>query len=240
MTDIKTKLRELAENRGVSLSNISEKIGCRSGYVSDKLGKRGSPSFEDVCKICNVLNTTPNELIGIRSSITLKSDQSENNEKLRDIEKKIGLIAENAIRELPPTIDQIMHWWWCQRGELGNFDALAHHVTLFHPPEENLSRPLPHFIGRKSITSKVLNAKSSNELSQVLSRLNSELLKEIAISHKETKTRGQPIATIQNIQLDIPEIGQRNYTYTRVNLPVHDTAGNNYVMTYCRPLGGEA
>jgi len=79
MTDLKktigANIRRIREERGMSQRLLSEKIHKEQGTLSGYESGRREPDAATIDKICNILNTTPNELYG-HSSFTPVSEEA--------------------------------------------------------------------------------------------------------------------------------------------------------------------
>lgn len=59
---MKTRIKELCREKGVTISSIAEQIGTTQTSLSRALGDNGNPTFETLEKIANALNVEVTEL----------------------------------------------------------------------------------------------------------------------------------------------------------------------------------
>jgi transcriptional regulator with XRE-family HTH domain len=60
---MKLRLAEVRKRRKVSQLQLSKKAGISRSYVSEMETGKYNPSLPMLCKICKILNCTPNDLI---------------------------------------------------------------------------------------------------------------------------------------------------------------------------------
>lgn len=59
---MKTRIKELCREKGVTISSIAEQIGTTQTSLSRALGDNGNPTLETLEKIANALNVEVTEL----------------------------------------------------------------------------------------------------------------------------------------------------------------------------------
>lgn len=64
MQTIGEKVKHLRNKNNLSNNKLSQLSGVARGYLHElEVGKYNNPTIEVVCKLCVVLNVTPNDLI---------------------------------------------------------------------------------------------------------------------------------------------------------------------------------
>jgi len=60
---MKLKLRELRRQKRMSQQKLSMKSGVAKGYISQIEKGQYKPTIDIICKLCNALGCTPNDLL---------------------------------------------------------------------------------------------------------------------------------------------------------------------------------
>lgn len=69
MNPIIKNTRTILENRGLKQKAFAEKAGYSEQQFSRKMADRSPITWEDILKIANALEVTPNELFGITKEV---------------------------------------------------------------------------------------------------------------------------------------------------------------------------
>lgn len=65
MQIVKTRLKEWRERRGLSLRKLGELSGVHFVSLAKLEADQGDPKLSTLLKLCDALNITPNQLLGV-------------------------------------------------------------------------------------------------------------------------------------------------------------------------------
>lgn len=101
MINMKTRIKELCRERGMTISSIAEQIGTTQTSLSRALGNNGNPTLETLEKIANALDVDVPELFtsssdGIIGVIRIK-DTNYNINSVSDLSRLLDGIERGEI-----------------------------------------------------------------------------------------------------------------------------------------------
>jgi hypothetical protein len=241
MPDFHQRLKELIKQSEYDYKSLSLKIGQGERYISNMLASKSDPGFSSVVKICSALGLTPNQITGLDDQITLAGGELDNGLVNAHAERILTAVTREAHRKLAtrgaqPLLDDVLTWWHQQGGMLSNFDELANHVDLYRAPTPESTIPEPYKMGGQSLATRSFGVNSAEHLRYLFSTFDPDLIESVRLAHVEA-TKGQPHISIQAIDVTLPGHSfPLRFTYKRLLLPVHDAAGNSYVLNYSQAI----
>ena len=77
MSDLGERLRQMRQNRGLTVRAFAERIGKTSGYISRIEGRGELPSPQFLCEIADVYQIDPKELLDLWKRVQIKRKSCE-------------------------------------------------------------------------------------------------------------------------------------------------------------------
>ncbi len=226
---------------GMSRRKLSLSIGQGQSYIANLLANRSDPGFETILNICKVLNTNPNDLAGINTSVSLTSSNMDPNDVDQIAEKIYSKLAQDSwIAQRPrhqrPRVDEIIEWWDSQNGLLQNFDQISESVDLFNPPESDAHIVSPYRMGRESLASRAFGIDGTDNLRRILEGFDPDFNEKMVLSHRRSD-RGEIVHTVEDIDVSVADKGRVQVKYQRLLLKVHDMSGREFILNFAQPFG---
>ena len=241
MSDFHERLKRLIQASDYDFKSLSLLIGQGERYISNLLTSKSDPGFSSVIRICSALGLTPNQIAGLADQITISGEEIDNRVVSIYAERILTSVTREARRKLVkrgtgPLLDDVLTWWHQQGGLLSNFDGLSEHVDLYHTPGHGAQLPEPYMVGGKSLAALSFGVKSTEHLRHLFTTFDKSLSESVKLALVET-TKGEPQLSVQEIDVRLPGHSfPMRFNYKRLLLPVHDMAGNRYILNYSQAL----
>lgn len=238
MSDFHEKLKEFIDSSTYDYKSLSLKIGQGERYISNLLNAKSDPSFETVVRICATLNITPNQLLGIGDQLSIDNLGIEKRLVAAQAEKLLSAVTREAharltSRGIRPTVDDVLHWWHRNNGQLKNFRYFEDHVDLFLVPPPDAKEPISIAIGEFGLIGQTLDIKSPADFRRILPGLGESALERVVQSHHNA-AKNSPVLTVETMEFWLP--GQKfpnSLTYKRLLLKV-ETHNQTLILNYAQ------
>ncbi len=238
MSDFHEKLKEFIDSSTYDYKSLSLKIGQGGRYISNLLNSKSDPSFETVVRICAALNITPNQLVGIGDQLSIDNLGMEKRLVAAQAEKLLSAVTREAhsrltLRGIRPSLDDILHWWHQNNGQLKNFRSIEEHVDLFLVPAKDADTPIAVSIGPAGLLSQTLEIKSASEFRKIAAGFGEQALTQVMDSHRRA-AENSPVLSVETMDFIAP--GQRfpmSLTYKRLLLRV-EANSQSMILNYAQ------
>lgn len=233
------RLRQLIRESGMKDSEVSKRVGRGTAYISNLINKEADPGFSVIIRICDLFDVTPDYFIGREPRAEVSEIIYQN-----QIDSVAEMLVQNSLaqarkrllnRSPNPTLDEVMNWWHRNRESYEHSDAIVAFFDVYSPPDQSR---LPRIVsmGRESLATRSIGIQSVEKLRRVYQDLGPDHLKGIVDAHVETHSRQNPLLTIENINVVLPDKRRMPLDYKRLLLPVTNTKGNEFIINYSSPV----
>lgn len=231
------RLDDFIKRENLTRKELSARIGQGEKYISNLLNRKNDPGHAVVLKICQVLNTTPNALSGLDDSLSISGTGSH----AMAVSRLASTLVDQATNEAraaldvgikPPSIDDLLNWWYSHQGRLEGTEAIRSSIAIFNAPTSHSEFIDPVTLGENSLAAKSFNTTNTDELRRIISNFSPKMNQRLLISQRDT-AKGQPLLTIEEIDVGIPHLRKRiRFHYKRLLLPVFNNSGDPLILNF--------
>lgn len=233
------RLRQLIRESGLKDSDVSKQVGRGTAYISNMINTEADPGFSVIIRICDLFDVTPDYFIGreSRSEISEIIDQNvlETHAEML-VQISLTQARKRLLNRTPhPSLDEVMNWWHRNRQSYDHNEAIAAFFDVYLPPDQS-GLPRIVAVGRESLATRSIGVQSVEKLRTVYQDLGPDHLKGIVDAHLEAHEQKNPLLTVENINIVLPDKRRLTIDYKRLLLSVRTVKGDQFVINYSSPI----
>lgn len=223
-----SNLDEAILSAGMTDHSLSGALGRGKNYIQDAKKAKRNPGLTTINRIAGILRCDIADLVR-------PPRMAPERRHIDDIRRGASQDGQRlAGYEGVPSMDDVLKWRASNGGRLEHFDQLAEYFELFDVPDRADVNPLPIFVGARSLASRELRLRGTDELLAVFQSSEGNLMQSVAAGHLRAAT-GEILLEHKSIGINITTGYRVMISYDRLLAPVTDSDGAVKILHYSLP-----
>ena len=241
--NLHARIEERIERLGYRKRQIDKLIGKKLGYTSNMLANRSEPSAMTLLALSNILQTTPNDLLGYAGRYTFTDKHTSEIEELiaEETSRIAGAIHQKALEKLCPAgrtphIAEVIGWAISSGGILRQTDDINQFFTTYTEPTVGDTAPTAIQVGKSSLAAQTLLVQTPDQLNRILQEMPADYAS--SLTHQQiTVGESQPAISLEKISLELPKLSVNvDFDYVRLYLKLRNEEGEKVVLNFSEPV----